>query len=574
MRNMKRTWSSRIVFPVCLLASWCGALQAQTVLYNGIELPEEWPPRNIEMNSREPMPVPYLDHPPAIIPIDMGRQLFVDDFLVEESTLRRVWHRPVKYAGNPVLKPQRDYEGSRTTLKCSPVLFDPADNLFKVWYMTGSHRDRCLAVSKDGIHWERPELDVVPGTNYVLHNTNWEHTNGFDVELDHTAADPDERYKAILYRKAELVNAFYTSPDGVHWKEIGQAPIYVENMPEFRDREIGRAGNRFHPGDVCTFHFNPFRKIWVFDVKEHHTPGRGRARFYREGKTFAELSDINPDNLVFSMGADRLDKFFPGIDMSSKLDGYMKITPQMYQRDAVAYESVMLGTFSLWYNQFGKWNTIPKINQIFVGFSRDGFHWDRAYRDPFIPIERKKGVGNPEFGYLRPAGGGCVVVGDKLHFYYEGTSGINRDGKPSRNETMTMNLAVLRRDGFASMEAEDEAGTLKTRPVTFSGKHLFVNLDAPDGDLQVEVLDTDGQPIAPFMLENCTPASGNETKLKIEWKGVADLGSLQGKPVRFRFHLNRGALYAFWVSPDPSGASNGYVASGGPGFTGARDLWQ
>ena len=155
----------------------------------------------------------------------------------------------------------------------------------------------------------------------------------------------------------------------------------------------------------------------------------------------------------------------------------------------------MLGTFSLWYNQFGLNNTIPKINQIFVGFSRDGFHWDRAYRDPFIPIEREKGVGNPEFGYLRPAGGGCVVVGDKLHFYYEGTSGINREGKKSRNETMTMNLAILRRDGFASMDASDATGTLETRPVTFNGKHLFVNLDAPQGDLKVEVLDANGKRI-------------------------------------------------------------------------------
>ena len=131
-------------------------------------------------------------------------------------------------------------------------------------------------------------------------------------------------------------NIFYTSPDGVHWRQIAKAPVYIENMPEFRDREIGRAGNRFNPGDVSTFHWNPFRKIWVFDVKEHHTPGRGRARFHREGKTIAELPDIRPDNLVFSISADKLDKFFPAIDNSSKLNGFMKITPQMYARDAAA----------------------------------------------------------------------------------------------------------------------------------------------------------------------------------------------------------------------------------------------
>jgi hypothetical protein len=30
-------------------------------------------------------------------------------------------------------------------------------------------------------------------------------------------------------------------------------------------------------------------------------------------------------------------------------------------------------------------------------------------------------------------------------------------------------------------------------------------------------------------------------------------------------------LYSFWVSPDRSGASYGYVAAGGRGFTGSRD---
>jgi hypothetical protein len=41
--------------------------------------------------------------------------------------------------------------------------------------------------------------------------------------------------------------------------------------------------------------------------------------------------------------------------------------------------------------------------------------------------------------------------------------------------------------------------------------------------------------------------------------------------VRFRFHLTNGSLYAFWVSPTPAGASNGYVLGGGPGFTAHAD---
>ena len=57
----------------------------------------------------------------------------------------------------------------------------------------------------------------------------------------------------------------------------------------------------------------------------------------------------------------------------------------------------------------------------------------------------------------------------------------------------------------------------------------------------------------------------------MHWNGATDLSALAGEPVRFRFHLRRGSLYSFWVSPDESGASYGYVAAGGPGFTGPKD---
>ena len=49
------------------------------------------------------------------------------------------------------------------------------------------------------------------------------------------------------------------------------------------------------------------------------------------------------------------------------------------------------------------------------------------------------------------------------------------------------------------------------------------------------------------------------------------LSRLAGTPVRFRFRLENASLYAFWVSPERSGVSQGYVAAGGPGFTGPAD---
>jgi len=122
------------------------------------------------------------------------------------------------------------------------------------------------------------------------------------------------------------------------------------------------------------------------------------------------------------------------------------------------------------------------------------------------------------------------------------------------------------------MDANGNAGTLTTRPVTFSGRQLFVNAAVPaGGELRAEVLDENGASIAPFTRENCVPVSADKTLQPIRWNGAADLATLRGKPVRFRFHLTRGSLYAFWVSPDASGASRGYVAAGGPGYPGVID---
>jgi len=149
-------------------------------------------------------------------------------------------------------------------------------------------------------------------------------------------------------------------------------------------------------------------------------------------------------------------------------------------------------------------------------------------------------------------------MGDELWFYVSGRSGAPK-GSNKQGSCVT-GLATLRRDGFASMEAGAEAGTLTTRPLSFSGKHLFVNLDAPQGELRVELLD--GEKV----VHATSALKGDSTRL-----AVADVSAFSGTPLRFRFHLKNGKLYAFWVSADAKGASGGYVAAGGPGFAGPVD---
>jgi hypothetical protein len=61
-------------------------------------LPDVWPPK-IEALTLEPPPVPHLKKPPEVIQIDVGRQLFVDGFLIEETNLQRVSHMAEYHPG-------------------------------------------------------------------------------------------------------------------------------------------------------------------------------------------------------------------------------------------------------------------------------------------------------------------------------------------------------------------------------------------------------------------------------------------------------------------------------------------
>lgn len=521
-----------------------GKPPATHVLYNGIELSEPWPPR-AEDFPNDPQRPPYLVSPPQVIPIDVGRQLFVDDFLVEEATLKRTYHRPEYHTNNPVLKPDKPWEMTNRRPYAMPfsdgVWYDPTDRIFKLWYFAGGGTT-CYAASTDGIHWDKPKLDVEPGTNVVLRTGRDSGT----VWIDPNPRDLGERFKMALYQGTFTL---YRSPDGIHWTKVADGA---------------------KTGDRSTFFYNPFRQRWVFSIRSGSR--LGRSRHYWETTdffTFAETPEVSSQTVVW-MASDSADP--PRDDLRAR--------PQLYNLDCAAYESVLLGLFSIWRGDYRSPSTDkakellelgrPKQNSVCVGFSRDGFHWDRPDRQPFLPTSEKMGDWN--WGNVQSTVPCCLVMGEELWFYVSGRAGKSFPGTEHLDSGASTGLAKLRRDGFVSMDAGSDAGTLTTRPVRFRGKHLFVNLDAPEGQLRVEVLNAEGQPISPFDRERCRPIRGNSTRQTVSWEGANDLSAVAGKPVRLRFHLTDGRLYAFWATPDSAGASFGYVAGGGPTFTGPIDV--
>jgi len=534
---------------------------AGETLYNGIVLPDQWPPKQPTLTLQPLPPPPYLVSPPAVIPIDVGRQLFVDDFLVESTTLTRTHHVTTWHPATPVISPDKPWEQDTGKGECEiysdGVWWDPQAGHFKAWYRTHhgahSHFQTCMAISQDGVKWEKPAFDVVPGTNAVLVDDEGAFRDSSTVWLDLFDQDPARRFKIFRVmvkewmegdvRKANKWMQLHFSRDGIHWTLAGES-----------DR----------CGDRSTVSYNPFRGKWVYGLRSG-TAEAGRTRDYFEHSEVVPGLRWEPEgrNLFTPwVAADTLDPQRHDLNLEDPVKPWDVPPVQLYNLDCVAYESLTLGLFTIWR---GQPRDRGKPNELCVGTSRDGFHWSRPDRRAFIPVSEHQGDWN--WCNVQSAGGCCVIVGDQLYFYCKGSEGLPGTKATGRAH---VGLAVLRRDGFTSMDAGAEAGTLTTRPVTFKGKHLFVNVKCPEGELRAEVLGPDGKPIKPFTREKCRPLQLDSTKRRVEWQG-GDLAKLAGTPVRFRFHLRQGELYAFWVSPSDGGASHGYVAAGGPGFTGPMD---
>ena len=532
-------------------------------LYNGIVLPETWPPDHFRPDSDEPMPVPYLQQPPEVIPIDVGRQLFVDDFLIGRTSLKRTFHRAEKFEGNPVFKPMTPdelggTEGKRTVVYFpnGGIFFDWTEGVFKMFYSSGWLGGLAMATSKDMVHWERPELGLAGGNLLLPKGPTYTGEelvsagSNNSIWLDLEAPDPHERIKFLTC-----------------WMHVpaSQRPAHTTHTLHVSD---GKIWSKAHPtgiaGDLSSIFYNPFRKVWVSSIRDSDGP-RGRCRYYSENPNFLDGADWS--KAVYWTHADRMDQpepegHYPGAGEA----------PQLYSLNAVAYESIMVG---MHYILRGPKNSIidegkfPKLTDLELGFSRDGFHWDRPDRNGFIRAERLEGTWDR--AYLRSPTGVFVVSGDKLIFPYTGFSGIAADGSRGPYNGASIGLAFLRRDGFASMDAGIATGTLTTRPIIFSGKHLFINASVPQGFLRAEVRDLNGKPIAPFTLKNSVPFTGDSTIAQMHWQGGVDLSMLAGTPIRLHIELSNGSFYAFWISKDETGRSDGYVAAGGPGYTGIRD---
>ncbi|MCL4193581.1 MAG: hypothetical protein KJZ87_17725, partial [Thermoguttaceae bacterium] len=104
---------------------------------------------------------------------------------------------------------------------------------------------------------------------------------------------------------------------------------------------------------------------------------------------------------------------------------------------------------------------------------------------------------------------------------------------------------TFRTDGLAAVHAGYEPGELVTKPITFDGQRLTLNLStSAAGGVFVEIQDAAGQPVPGFTLAECNELNTDDLARVVTWNNRHDVSSLAGKPVRLRFRLKDADLFA------------------------------
>ena len=452
--------------------------------------------------------------------------------------LRRTVHQPQKHPANPVLRPDRPWENSASVY--GTTIYDDALGRFRMWYLIGCPSDGEFtddetgtrhripqttrvgyAESADGISWHKPDLGQLQWRGSRANNMlalGRQNPEGISVLVDDHDPDPARRYKAlfwdhaadgahfhpqlkrVLWKETQETDGAYLawSPDGINWTHAPENPVvraYMDtNQNLLWDPNLGRyvAFSRF---------------------------GFGRKIARSESEDFLHWS---APQLVFEC---------------DERDGE---GTQFYGAGIDIYEGLYIAM--LWVYREGSDGCIDTQ----LGVSRDGIRWERvAKRQVFIPLGEP---GSWEDGMARGAER-IINRGDRLYIYYCGVNGPHSGPRfPAetivRKHKPAIGLAPLRRDGFVSLDAGGDRGSLLTRPFAMPEGRLHLNVDATGGSCVIAICDERGRAIPGF--ERSQPITGDHLDAEATWpKGE---GLPAGQSLALRITLERAALYSYWFA--------------------------
>ena len=499
-----------------------------------------------------------LSNEQVVFPLDMSemplkigreRQLFLDNYLIADArNLSRQVHEPRRHPDNPIFR--SDEEGIGNGVALAQVLHFDEPPHFRMWYVSDpKHHPRqeegdliryliCYATSDDGIHWEKPDLDMytVPGTqqrNIVL---PYGVLQGLFYEPEEP--DPQKRFKAMICVEARMPDRgphtipegyyLHTSPDGIHWQgDLSRYQIagleshrrVAGGIVTYLDKPVTPYPNN-GIGDSSLFWPDPVRGKYICDVK-FVLPGKIRCRGVMESDDLIHWTRPVPT--------------FFGREGNN----------QIYGHAGFAYQGMYIGMRYVYVVE----RTEHHSNNIELDCSRDAQVWTRvAAGQPFMDFNPKHDTWDAS--KVRPFS--VLEVDDELWIYYGGKPTALETENPNFPESQrsdnAIGLATLKRDRFVSIQAGERPGVLQTRPLTFQGGRLHVNADVADGgELKVAVVRRDGQVMEGHGVAQCDTVRGDGIDLPVTWQGRSGLSGLEDMSVSLCFELRNADLFSFWI---------------------------
>jgi hypothetical protein len=461
-----------------------------------------------------------------VIRIGPEEQLFLDDYLIErtENIIRRV-NQATKHDNGPVLTPGKPWEGTLALL-FGTVLYDDEDDLFKMWYYCPD--GVAYATSSDGVHWRKPELDVIvrdgEKTNLVIERGNFGHFYEFFGALkDIDEPDQNRRYKAgfvsiqrnysggneaPFHRGQRRGLGTAISPDGVHWTLERDFTSYeiCDISRFFRDKRTGRF-ILFGRTKLTRQDLNGRWRLW----------GWGRAVTRIESRDFREWTK---GEIVLAA------------------DGQDPEGTEIYSMSVFPYAGIYVGCVQIFRGLPDQGNL-----HIQLAVSRDCENFIRVEpREPFIPEGHIGGWDrfNISLGNLPP-----VTVGDELWFYYSGRSYRHSPYKGTDTGPIygAIGLAKIKRGRFIALEAGFDKGMILTKPLIFDGTQLLLNADAKYGSIEVSLLGKNGNILPGYR----SVVSGKDN---VSIPVVFDRGCVEKKrdiPLKIRFKLENAQIFGFQI---------------------------
>ncbi|MEJ1974034.1 MAG: hypothetical protein WDM96_16735 [Lacunisphaera sp.] len=429
----------------------------------------------------------------------------------QQDNIRIAVGQAEKSLANPLFGEDRSWE-PRFDNMYPNVTWDKGERIFKCWYnlfvvevedWIGSTPERmrwlyrqsgvAYATSHDGLHWEKPALDLLPyhgaPSNLLLRDVH-----GAGVFRDEREPRPERRYKlfGVNERDGRRTNvAVRFSPDGVHWENATE----LENIKLWADT-----------------HNNAF---WA--------PTLGRYVALTRDWDFANPGAVSRVRLVArTESGDFLHWSDPQVVLRGLDDNL-----QVYAMPVFYHGGVYLGLPAIF-------DLRQDRVHVELAWSKDTVTWHRV--EPGTPlIANGTRPGDYDWGCVYPAAS-PILTADGVKLFYAGS-----DGPHYGKRRGSLALATLRPDGFAAATPADPVreGTIVSTPISFQCVDvLLLTADTgAAGSVQVALMDAAGRKVA-----QSVPLTGSFTARPVEWSTPPSAGRAE---LRLCFTLKDARLYSY-----------------------------